>query len=175
MVAALTSHWCNPPIAVHIPPLIPNFGPYLASMPNFDGYVQPFSNPSIAIAENSGGLDFNFDLLFTNEYASLPASDNSMSSLGEFSSVSHDDMLFDFDIFTEQASDPVLGSQFAAGPSSPQLPPLPMPSPPSPAPVPVPIPSSTKPTRKRKSNEVDPANVIHTARPRKAPKRDDEI
>ncbi|KAJ7318469.1 hypothetical protein DFH08DRAFT_819749 [Mycena albidolilacea] len=38
-----------------------------------------------------------------------------------------------------------------------------------PTPVPAPIPGSTKPTRKRKSNEVDPANVIHTARPRKAP------
>ncbi|KAJ7315182.1 hypothetical protein DFH08DRAFT_820782 [Mycena albidolilacea] len=80
-----------------------------------------------------------------------------------------------FDIFTEQASDPVLGPQLAAGPSSPQLPPLPMPSPPSPTPVPALIPSSTKPTRKRKSNEVDPANVIHTARPRKALKHDDEI
>lgn len=46
-----------------------------------------------------------------------------MSSLGEFGSGYHDDMLFDFDIFTEQASDSVLGPQFAAGPSPPQLPP----------------------------------------------------
>jgi hypothetical protein len=59
-------------------------------------WLRPTLLECLKCLENSGSLDFKLDLLFTNKYASHPASDNSMSSLGEFGSGCHDDMLFDF-------------------------------------------------------------------------------
>ncbi|KAJ6528294.1 hypothetical protein DFH09DRAFT_1094553 [Mycena vulgaris] len=62
--------------------------------------------------------------------------------------------------------------QYLETPSSPRLPPLPVSSPAS-IPDSLPNPSDsaamTRPARKRNMDEVDQANVIHSARPRKAP------
>ncbi|KAJ7891481.1 hypothetical protein B0H13DRAFT_2340573 [Mycena leptocephala] len=62
---------------------------------------------------------------------------------------------------------------------SPRLPPFPVSSPPAPTSELLPISSDSaamQGSRKRKSrDDVDPKNVIHTARPRKVPRRADEI
>jgi hypothetical protein len=62
---------------------------------------------------------------------------------------------------------------------SPRLPPFPVSSPPAPTSELLPISSDSaamQGSRKRKSrDDVDPRNVIHTARPRKVPRRADEI
>ena len=146
-------------------------------MSSFDPSVFAFQDPPTGAPIPN--FEFNYDFSFLDDFFPVNANDATAGlEFPQFSFPGGDGLGIDYSFLTE----PVGAPQFTSPPASPaasfpRLPPVPASSPPAPVPEPFAtdlLAARGGNPRKRKSpEEVDPANVITTTRPRKAPRRAD--